>query len=160
MTMSQPLQRRAYILRPYFERIRERMVDALSRIDVAVGASDTIAAGISDDEVLSWLRARPTPTALVVPFHAHRTPDKQLVHGLDLIVRIQDELPAFQRVPIVSPISNLGLAAASLMLSRYADTERFLSVLFLHEDELEDRDLPLRIREHFHAARARAWSAA
>lgn len=145
--MTKEPERRVYVVRPYDSRIRDRIFPALSRLDLTIRPDDVIPPKTPDADVLRWLRARPAPEALLVPFHAHRDVDGELVHGLEVIRQIREELPGFARIPIFAPISNLGLAAANLMLARYEG--QMDQVLFLYVDDLSDAELARAIRAHW-----------
>ena len=141
------LQQPVYVLRPYPRRIREQVFAVLHQAGRAVASTDTVPRGTSDDDVLNWLSLRSLPRALLVPFHAHRKADGSVVDGFSLIGRLRAELPRYRGVPIISPISALGRAAAELRFSRepaWADS----GVLFIVEEELSDDTLPAKLRRH------------
>ncbi|HJL20426.1 MAG TPA: hypothetical protein RMH99_32465 [Sandaracinaceae bacterium LLY-WYZ-13_1] len=135
---------RLVVARPYTARIRSRVFGILERCGLRPADDDVLPAGLSDDEVLARLEPS-TGLVLLIPFHAHRDARGQTLNGLDLIRRLREERPGFERTPVLCPISNVGLAAASLMLSRY-DEALFERVLFLHEDELDDADAERTVR--------------
>lgn len=127
---------RGVAVRPYARQIRARVFSLLTTTGVRVDDADVVEAGTPDREVLESLGERRCDV-LVVPFHAHNDRDGNAVHGLDVIARVRAELPLHRSTPIICPISNVGLAAAGLMLSRMGE-EALGPILFLHEDELDD----------------------
>ncbi len=118
-------------LRPYSRRIRSRVFEALETLgaEVAVLAP----AGTPDGKALRAVR-RARFDVLLIPFNAHRDSAGDGVHGLTLIERLRSE-PAYAQIPIICPISNVGLAAADLVTSRQ-EGDGFSGVLFLREDDL------------------------
>lgn len=144
--MRQLAARRVIAVRPYGERIRNRVFDCLREANLSLDEDDVIAEGTSDDDVLAFLRERPG-AVLLVPFHAHHAPDGDELTGLDLVLRISRELPAFRRSPVLMPISIYAAAVAWLRLARL-DGEVRTRILPLQESDLGDSELPSRIREH------------
>lgn len=130
---------RVIAVRPYPPHIRSRVFAVLEDLGLAIARTDVVPTGTPDDEVLARLR-RERCDVLLVPFHAHPDRNGQLVHGLGLISKIRRELPVHHGTLIVCPVSNVGLAAAGLMMARHPETD-FDGVLFLHEDELEEREV-------------------
>ena len=104
-------------LRPYSARIRSRVFGTLERLGARVTAH--VEEGVPDDHTLAAMRATPADV-LLIPFHAHRDRNGELVHGLTLIERIRTELPAHAATPILCPISTVGLAAAELRVNKPA----------------------------------------
>ena len=129
-------------LRPYSARIRSRVFATLD----ALGAEVEVLApaGASDDQAMQAVR-RANVDVLLVPFNAHRDAAGGNLNGLSLIERIRSD-PSYNRVPILCPISNVGLAAADLATSRRKD-DGFSAVLFLREDELSSPNLVQTIAE-------------
>jgi hypothetical protein len=136
--------RRLVVVRPYPARIRSRVLRVLEEAGLRAASEDVLPAATPDDEVLHALRPAPG-LVLLIPFHAHRDREGGSVNGLDLIRRIREEVPALERTPIVCPISDVGLAAAGLMLTRL-DEALFARVLFLYEDELDDDGIERVVR--------------
>ncbi len=129
-------------LRPYSARIRSRVFEALDTLgaEVAVLAP----ASSTDDEALRAVR-RAEFDVLLIPFNAHRDSTGDGVHGLTLIERLRSEA-SYAEVPIICPISDVGLAAADLVTSR-RDGDGFSGVLFLREDDLNSPSLVQAIAE-------------
>ncbi|MAQ13884.1 MAG: hypothetical protein CMN30_03705 [Sandaracinus sp.] len=137
-------------LRPYSARIRSRVFGTLERLGARVTAH--VEEGVPDDHTLAAMRATPADV-LLIPFHAHRDRNGELVHGLTLIERIRTELPAHAATPILCPISTVGLAAAELLQTR-VDAAILHHVLFLPESELSSVTLPDTIATFVRGARA------
>lgn len=144
---------RVYVLRPYSQRIRARVETALASVGLSI--VDDVPAGTPDERVLEWLRTRTAPDALLVPFHAHRDQRGELVHGFELVRRFRRELPFYESIPVISPVSDLGLAAAGLLAAR--DDQRALieNLLLLRESEL-DGDLSFILRNFLRSSKSGA----
>jgi hypothetical protein len=106
---------RAVAIRPYGPNIRTRVFALLERAGVMVAERDVIPKGTSDDDVIEALRTR-RARVLLAPFHAHRDDQGRNVNGVDTVLRVVSELPNFERVPIIMPVSSSALAAANLRL--------------------------------------------
>lgn len=129
---------RIVAVRPYSARIRSQVFATLEALGARVETA--IEEGATDDEAVEAVRGA-SAHALLIPFHAHRDRSGALVHGLRLIERIRAEIPVHASTPILCPISTVGLAAAGLLSARI-DEPVFERVLFIHEDELDEVDLP------------------
>lgn len=129
---------RIVAIRPYSARIRSQVFATLEALDARVQTA--IKEGATDDEALEAARSAEADV-LLIPFHAHRDRKGALVHGLGLIERIRAEIPAHASTPILCPISTVGLAAAGLLSARI-DEPVFDRVLLIHEDELDEAELP------------------
>ena len=73
---------------------------------------------------------------LVLPFHAHRDSEGQLVNGVELLPRIRLELARHRATPAICPVSQVGMAAAELLRS-HVDADLLGPTLFVPEDELD-----------------------
>ena len=121
-------------VRPYPARIRSRVFETLERIGATVESA--VEPGVSDDSAMRTL-AGVRADVLLIPFHAHRDANGDVVHGLTLIERLRTGDDLHSRTPILCPISNVGLAAAGLMTSR-VEEDLLDRVLFIYEDELDE----------------------
>lgn len=144
--------RSVVVVRPYSRSIRERVFAILSGAGLAMDQARVIAAGTPDAEVLRVLR-RARPDALLVPFHAHRDSDGQLINGLDLLRQLHQECPEFDGVPVFMPISAMGMSSASLMLSRGEDAGGIgealrAHVLFMSPEDLASPAIGRRVTAH------------
>ena len=100
--------------------------------------------GAPDEEALRAL-ARCGDPVLLIPFHAHRDRHDQLVHGLSVISQLRESQLPQRALPVLCPISSVGLAAAELMTSRTHEAS-LARVRFISESELGHPDLPGSIR--------------
>lgn len=133
-------------LRPYTPRLRERVFHCIRISGLDILDKDLVPSGTSDEEIVSLLRQH-SLAPLLVPFNAHRTDEGGVLTGVDLIERIDRELPAWRQVPILMPVSMFGASAAILRLAQMPDEPR-RRVLAFFEDDLDDPDLPMRIWFH------------
>lgn len=131
---------RVFALRPYWRTIRSQVERALGRIGYRI--VDEVAPRTPDDAVLAWLRRRAAPDALLIPFHAHRDQGGELVDGFSLLRRIRRELADYSTLPVVAPVSDLGLAAAQLIASRESPERRLRGVLMLTQEDLAGDVVP------------------
>ena len=106
---------RAVDIRPYGAHIQTRVLALLERAGVMVAERDVIPKGTSDDDVIQALRTR-RARVLLAPFHAHRDDQGRNVNGIDIVLRVANELPSFERVPIIMPVSSSASAAAKIRL--------------------------------------------
>lgn len=142
---------RAVAVRPYGAHIRTRVFALLERAGVTVAERDVIPKGTSDDDVIQALRTR-RARVLLVPFHAHRDEQGRNVNGIDIVLRIVSELPNFDRVPIIMPISASASAAANLRLEAEDSVAIPKSVrdriLVIDEADLDRPELLARLASH------------
>ena len=143
---------RVYVVRPYSERIRHKMFECLAEAGLHIDQSGIIAPGTSDDEALRTL-PRGHDAVLLVPYNAHRSESGATMNGLDFARRIDSERPDLSRAPILMPISAMGMAGASLTLSR-SEEEGGLAqslrrrILFITEEDLNTPLFAKRVRRH------------
>ncbi len=88
---------------------------------------------------------------LLIPFHAHRDDRGQPVNGLGLLRRLR-EIQHLATVPVVMPISGVGVAAFELMLSREETGSEVSLVLertfLLRAHDLDAPDVATRLGTH------------
>ncbi len=142
------------VVRPYAHKIRNQVFPLLHKAGLHIAEHDIIAPKVSDDEVIDILRQR-HPTVLLVPFHAHVDERGQYVNGIDLLERLQTELPKLIGVPVIMPTSSMGLSTVNLRLSAHAphplSNELRDSIFVLDEKRLADPELIHAVREHVDA---------
>lgn len=149
---------RAVAIRPYGPHIRARVFALLERAGVTVAERDVIPKGTSDDDVIRALRTR-RARVLLVPFHAHRDDAGRSVNGIDIVLRVVSELPNFERVPIVMPVSSSASAAANLRLR--AEDEGAIPksvrdrIFVIDETDLDHPELLTRLADHLRATFSR-----
>jgi hypothetical protein len=89
---------------------------------------------------------------LLAPFHAHRDDQGRNVNGIDIVLRVVSELPNFERVPIIMPVSSSALAAANLRLEAQGSGAIPKSVrdriFVIDEAELDQPELLVRLANH------------
>lgn len=142
---------RVSVVRPYGRQIRERVFAVLERAGLSPHEEDVIPKGTEDQEVVERLR-RQKPEVLLIPFHAHRAGNGETLNGLDLVERLNKDLPDLANVPILMPASVAALPAAHLRLSPLAP--RPLSdhvrhrILVIDESKLDAPELVDVIRQH------------
>jgi len=151
---------RVIVVRPYPARIRRKVFGILRSVGLSIVDADIIAAGTSDDEVMARLAREGPCAALLVPFHAHRDANGDLVNGLEVLRRLPGEAPRLVDTAVFCPISRMGRAAADLMLTRSKesgglDRAELSKVLFLHEGDLDAPEIGDRVRRHVGAPGAR-----
>jgi len=108
------------VVRPHGERVRERVLSLLGRAGIRTLGAEVLPAGTPDGRALAAIRAR-APLALLIPLHAHRTAEGELVNGIQLAERIDSELPAVASVPIFMPASAFGMSTLELAMARDQD---------------------------------------
>ena len=145
---------------PHFEMPAELGYDKVFRVLTVAGLdmeqAEIITPGTTDERVL-WKLSKNPAEVFLIPFHAHRDTAGQLVNGLALVLRLDRELPELRRIPILMPISTMGMSAAEVMLSRGPEhgglTDEVRGrILFIPEATLDDDTLPARVREHVSAS--------
>lgn len=139
-------RRRAVVVRPYSTRIRDQAFQLLERAGVDIAEEDVLAPESTDDQVLHFL-SQHFPQVLLVPFHAQRSGDGDMVDGLSTLRKVEKRLPRYAKMPVLMPISNMGLAALNLMLGRDPKNTD-ARILILKEDDLEEPATIIRIRQH------------
>jgi hypothetical protein len=135
-------------VRPYHERIRERVFLALQRAGCAISLSDVIRAGTSDDEAVTRVLAS-SHRVLLVPFHAHKDAQGRPVDGVQFVTKLAARAKAW-RWRVLMPVSPYAAPAVSMAMSAAAPGSPLArgEVLFMPEAELDDPELPAKIRKH------------
>jgi hypothetical protein len=135
-------------VRPYRERIRERVFTALQRAGCVIAPNDIVPAGTSDEDAVARVLGS-THRVLLVPFHAHKDPQGRPVDGMQFITRLEASAPSW-RWRVVMPVSSVAAPAVSIAMSSAAAGTPFArgDVLFMPEAELDDPALLTRIRRH------------
>lgn len=143
--------REVTVVRPYGDAIRKPVFAALERAGLSIREENIIPKGLSDDEVIGALRGR-QPEVFLIPVHVHHDARGASVNGIDVVARIGRDLPALIGVPILMPVSTVGLAGARLRLSARAVSPLPAalreSVLLLEEPRLDDPQLIAEIAAH------------
>ncbi|MDF1562172.1 MAG: hypothetical protein P1V51_03965 [Deltaproteobacteria bacterium] len=139
-------------VRPYENRIRERVFKVLQEAGLTVAVKKAIPPGLSDAEVVERLRYQ-HPAVLLIPYHAQTDAEGNSSNGLELAQRIEEQLPRLERVPILMPVSATAIQGVRGMLgfrTRRGPVSVALQrrVLLIDEAELGDPTLPERIRRH------------
>lgn len=133
-------------LRPYTLRLRERVFHCIRSAGLDILDQALVPSGTSDEEIVALLRQH-SVAPLLIPFNAHRTDGGDVLTGAEMVERIDKDLPAWRQVPILMPISMFGASAAILRLAQMPDASRHRVLAFFEED-LNDPELPTRIRLH------------
>lgn len=151
-TQGRPGTKSVVVVRPYGQSIRDRVYELLARAGLDMPNAHVLEKHTPDDEVVAQLLRR-RYQALLVPFHAHRDRDGVLVNGLNVLNLLAGRDRSLASIPIFMPISNMGLSAAKLMLSRDSDAGGLDDslrgkVLFMPESELDDPLLRRNVVAH------------
>ena len=115
------MEGRVCVVRPYSRRIRERVFEVLGRAGLDMASAEIIPPRTGDDRCLAQLRGGEW-NALLIPFHAHRDSLGSLINGASLVARLRTEVPRLRHVPILMPVSQLGMSSLTLMLARSGAT--------------------------------------
>lgn len=143
--------RRATLVRPHGELLAQRLVDLLERTGMERPAIDVVPRETSDDGVVTALRERGCEL-LVIPF---RQPGALVGrgNGVDLLQRLERELPETARLPVLLPSTVFAAGQVRLMLGDSNPDESLSSrtrhrILTLLEDELADAKSAELLRMH------------
>lgn len=144
--------RRILAVRPYGDRIRNRVFQVLEQAGWSSQEQDRIPTGTGDEEAVQWVRRSPI-RSLLVPFHGHRLDNGQSVDGLQFLLRLHRAASGSFRWRVVMPYSHFAAPAVDLLVAS-RDFERDYpqglrdALMLLGEDALEAPDLPARIAAH------------
>lgn len=128
-----------WLVRPYGERIRGRVVRVLT--EAGLDVRGVVAAGTSDEEALTVL-LRSGARRFVIPFHAHRDTQGASTDGLTLSREVVERV---EDARILMPVSAFGAAATSIATAAGVLPS---GVLLLPEEELDGSGVVDRVREH------------
>ena len=148
------MRREVTVLRPYGDRIREKVFTLLEKAKLHIDPSKVLSPKLSDDEIVEQMRGRRVEV-LLIPFHALRDAGGKRTNGVELLQRLEAEVPESHEAPVLMPVSMFGSAAVSLMLNQDRPNPRVSAetskrVLVLEEDHLDDPDMVEKIRRHVH----------
>ena len=141
-------------IRPYTERIRQKMVAHIKNAGFSVNADQAIPAGTTDNEIIQKLNAmNESEYILLIPYNAQIDRSGNNVDGLDLIIRIHNEVPAFKQAPILMPVSNSAMVSIKYKLKekrRFQSLPKELDehILFISESDMAKTQLVDRIKNH------------
>ncbi|MFW5876850.1 MAG: hypothetical protein ACOCXM_08945 [Myxococcota bacterium] len=147
---ASPATRRVLVVRPYGDRIRNRVFQVLER--AGWSSQDCVPTGTDDEEAVRWVLHSPT-RSLLVPFHGHRLDSGQSVDGLRFLLRLHQAAGGSFRWRVLMPYSHFAAPAVDLLVASH-DFERDYpkelrdALMLLSEDDLEDAGLPARIAAH------------
>ncbi|MCX4242847.1 PleD family two-component system response regulator [Paraliomyxa miuraensis] len=138
-------------VRPYWSRIRTRMVAMMDRAGLYVDEDLKVENGTPDEDAIQQILDT-DPDVLLVPFNAHRDAEGKPLDGLTLCRRLSETTGA-RPLPVLMPVSSMGAAILRLMsttgvhAAAYADllADR---ILVLEEDTLDDPEVPARVVAH------------
>ncbi|MDX1630972.1 MAG: hypothetical protein R3234_03875 [Thermoanaerobaculia bacterium] len=141
------------VVRPYREEIRERVFSTLEKAGLEIDSDRIIPPGTPDEEAIEVLESRPGD-ALLVPFHAQRDEEGHRTNGIELLNGLSERVGVDALGPVIMPVSRFGAGAARLLLSPTAfsddapQEELRNKILLITEEEIDEPDLPARIRNH------------
>jgi hypothetical protein len=149
---------RATLVRPQGEPLRQRLLELLQEIGIEATAEDVLSSELDDDEVVAALRQRGSSQLLVVPFR-QPTAGGGRAHGIDLLQRLEQEVPETAGLPVLLPVNVFSAGQVRLMLGE-SNPDETLSrrtrhrILMLLEDELADPRSAELLRMHLRLRRA------
>lgn len=114
------LRIQAIAVRPYRRAVRDKVFDLLERVACFVRDEDVIPAGTSDAHAVARVLAA-RERVLVVPFHAHRDANGQMLDGMSFVRALADASQHRFRWQIIMPVTGQG--AAGLELARSGSTQ-------------------------------------
>lgn len=155
--MAPPTLQRVTLVRPHDELLRQRLLALLKEIGIEATGEDVLPCELGDDEVVAALRRRGSEL-LVIPF---RQPGEngRRTHGVDLLQRLERELPETAGLPVLLPVSVFSAGHARLMLGE-SNPDDTLSrrtrhrILMLLEDELAEPQSAELLRMHLRLRRS------
>jgi hypothetical protein len=115
-------------------------------VSLEVDEDDILPTESSDVQVIHFL-GQHFPHVVLLPFHAQRAQDGEMMDGLSTLRKIEKSLPRYVKIPIVMPVSNMGLAAVNLMLTRKPKLSDARILLIREVDLPEMKTVPL-LRDH------------
>lgn len=124
-----------YVVRPYHERIRKPVFEALTQLGYHTPEGWESADKSTDNEVIKDLVGL-SPSLLVIPFHIGRDNDGERIHGLQTLEKIVAARPDLISVPVLMPVSRFGKAGLILHREECRDLLSRMKVLIIHEEKL------------------------
>ena len=140
----------AILVRPGAE-LGARLTHALPDAGVSVGENAVLPAEWPEPRVAEALRERAC-RLLVIPFRQPTTNGAR-TNGVELLQRLESEVPAVRRIPVLLVVSIYSAGAARLILGEANPDETLTRetrhrILVVQEDELEEPRSHSMIRMH------------
>lgn len=139
---------RVMVVRPYLARVRTRVFALLEAVGLDPSVALQIDIGTPDDEAIAAI-IEAKPDVLLVPFHAHRSPNGDRLDGLTLCGRLHqaEQTPG---APILMPITPMSAANLRLMTGSGDRAQLYREllerrILVLPEDEVDDEETIPRV---------------
>ena len=132
---------RATVVRPHEESMQLRLLQLVRQAGLEADTTDVVARERSEDEVVAELRQKPA-RLLVIPFRQPGRAETR-VTGIELLQRIERELPETARLPVLLPVTVFSAGRVKLTLGESNPDETLSQttrhrILMVLEDELEE----------------------
>jgi hypothetical protein len=132
------MENRASVIRPY-PLLKKYMVGVLRALHIDVGEENILAPESTADDIISFLKKHPNEfSLLLIPYYPRNDREQNLLHGLEIVRRIQKELPEYRQVKKIMPINAIGRMTYKQEAKSYQAELDDPSVLVLDEEEISD----------------------
>jgi hypothetical protein len=151
------MENRASVIRPY-PLLKKYMVGVLRALHFDVAEEDVLAPEATAEDIVSFLKKHPNEfSLLLLPYYPRNDREQNLLHGLEIVRRINKELPEYRQVKKIMPINVIGRMTYQQEAKYYQAEVGDPCLLTLEEDEIsDDRQALLGKISRFLEARAAA----
>jgi hypothetical protein len=132
------MENRASVIRPY-PLLKKYMVGVLRAVHVDVADEDVLAPESTVEDIIGFLKKHPNEfSLLLLPYYPRNDREQNLLHGLEILRRIQKEVPEYRHVKKIMPINAIGRMTYQQEAKAYQAELADPNLLVLDEEEISD----------------------
>lgn len=132
------MENRASVIRPY-PLLKKYMVGVLRSLHFDVAEENVLAPEATADDIVSFLKKHPNEfSLLLLPYYPRNDREQNLLHGLEILRRIEKELPEYRQVKKIMPINVIGRMTYQQEAKYYQAELADSNLLVLDEEEISD----------------------
>ena len=134
------MENRASVIRPY-PLLKKYMTGVLRALHVDIADENVLAPESTGDDIIAFLKKHPNEfSLLLLPYYPRNDREQNLLHGIEILRRIQKELPEYRQVKKIMPINAIGRMTYQQEAKYYQAELADPNLLVLDEEEIsEDR---------------------
>ena len=132
------MENRASVIRPY-PLLKKYMAGVLRSLHIDVAEENILPPEATAEDVVSFLKKHPNEfSVLLLPYYPRNDREQNLLHGLEILRRIQTEVPEYRQVKKIMPINAIGRMTYQQEAKYYQAELADPSLLVLDEEEISD----------------------